>query len=707
MRKICLFAGYNSKEVVQQYVFDYLAELNKYADVYYLSDGELSIGDIAKLKEVCKNVWGFKHGKYDFGSYSELAKNLVGWDEISKYDELIFANDSCFPIQSFEPVFNEMDSRITVDSWALLSTDEYNNDHLYTLKEYAKIPTKKIPYFCMGSYFICFRKNVINDLEFREFINSVKKEENRIDVCLKYEMGLTQFLIKKHFEIDCFVDVVYRGASIYAEPALRLVKYKFPLVKCRIFTDNPMGVKNVTQWIELINLYTNGKLDLYIDGKDKLLGIDRGKRRNIRNNILPPIFSNGLKYFIKQFTPPVIYPLYWVLKDAFRNKNMMSALWTEIYLRLSKKNNLTSDITTAKHLVVYFNVARDTIGGGMLSINRFVYFSRELEQGFNFKVIMSGLPLINKPVEYSLFRQASPMIHFFDIINNTSPDKLTLNIPEYYLPDFIYKLDSAKYAWLKGIPFLHINILDQNHDYAPSQADIEFCRELTDNVTFTTAHERYTTQEVSEHYNCPVKLLTPFLPTFYKTEFKNKKKQIVLSQDVGPNLSGLTKNDLILKFETELPDYSITIVDNIGLDEYKRLISDSLFTITFGEGYDGYFIEPFLSNSVSFAVYNDVFFPSEFENCSTVYSSWQDLFDNIVADVKKYEASESLYRNVINETTPLIYKFTNDEKSLGNLIDYYSGVYDFYPSIHQRFKKYNPQPTQVDVDIDFTKTDVP
>ncbi|PAO22962.1 rhamnan synthesis F family protein [Enterobacter roggenkampii] len=707
MNKICLFAAYNSNKIVQQYVFDYLSELSKYADVYYLSDGVLSPSDTLKLKEICKDAWGFKHGKYDFGSYSELAKNLVGWDVISKYDELIFANDSCFQVQSFEPVFKTMDERLTVDSWALLSTDEYNNDHLYTLKEYSQIPAKKIPFFCMGSYFICFRSNVINDPDFRDFIDNVKQEKNRIDVCLKYEMGLTQFLINKNYEIDCFVDIVFRGASIYAEPALRLLKYNFPLVKCRIFYDNPMSVQNLSRWFELINLYTKGKLSEYLDNANFIPKPQNRNRFKTINNFLPPILSNGLKHCIKQFAPPVLYPLYWALKDAFRNKSLLSAFWTGLVLRLTKKKSLDESVSQAKNLVVFFNVARDTIGGGMLSINRFVYFSQLLEDKFHFKVVMSGLPLINKPVEYSLFKQAAPMIHFFDIIDTCSPDKLTLNIPEYYLPDFLYKLDIAKITWLKGIPFLHINILDQNHDYAPSQADIEFCRELTDNVTFTTAHERYTTQKVADHYNCPVKLLTPFLPTFYKTQFSKKNKTIVLSQDPGPELAGLTKNDLIKKLELELPEYKIVIVDNIGLDDYKRLISDSLFSITFGEGYDGYFIEPFLSNSISFAVFNEIFFPSEFENAPTVYNSWQHLFEKLVSDIRSYEVDESLYMDVVRQTIPMISQFTNDDKSLCNLIDFYSGQYDYYPSIHKRFKKSSPQIDNIEINIDFTKTDVP
>ena len=35
-----------------------------------------------------------------------LAKDLVGWDVIEQYDEMLLANDSCYLVQSFDQVFD-------------------------------------------------------------------------------------------------------------------------------------------------------------------------------------------------------------------------------------------------------------------------------------------------------------------------------------------------------------------------------------------------------------------------------------------------------------------------------------------------------------------------------------------------------------------------------------------------------------------------
>ena len=42
MKRICLFAGYDSKNIIHDYVIYYLKELSTVADVYYMADNEIS-----------------------------------------------------------------------------------------------------------------------------------------------------------------------------------------------------------------------------------------------------------------------------------------------------------------------------------------------------------------------------------------------------------------------------------------------------------------------------------------------------------------------------------------------------------------------------------------------------------------------------------------------------------------------------------------
>ena len=57
-----------------------------------------------------------------------LARDLVGWDVIEGYDELLLVNDSCYLVQPFDRVFARMDAR-AADWWGLQATyDEFTTE---------------------------------------------------------------------------------------------------------------------------------------------------------------------------------------------------------------------------------------------------------------------------------------------------------------------------------------------------------------------------------------------------------------------------------------------------------------------------------------------------------------------------------------------------------------------------------------------------
>lgn len=110
-RRVCLFAAYDGDGIVDDYVLDYLRDMARHADVYYLADCPMDETEMAKLNGLVKGAWAQRHGMYDFGSYSILARDLVGWDVIETYDELILANDSCYRVHPLADTFAKMDAR--------------------------------------------------------------------------------------------------------------------------------------------------------------------------------------------------------------------------------------------------------------------------------------------------------------------------------------------------------------------------------------------------------------------------------------------------------------------------------------------------------------------------------------------------------------------------------------------------------------------
>ena len=84
MKRICLLAGYDSQNKVDDYVVFYARKLAEIADVFYLADSNMSGPELEKLKPFVKAAFAERHGRYDFGSWSLLVQKL-GWEKLAEY----------------------------------------------------------------------------------------------------------------------------------------------------------------------------------------------------------------------------------------------------------------------------------------------------------------------------------------------------------------------------------------------------------------------------------------------------------------------------------------------------------------------------------------------------------------------------------------------------------------------------------------------
>ncbi len=260
-RRICLFAAYDRDGIVDDCVLDYLRDMARHADVYYLADCPMDETEMAKLDGLVKGAWADRHGMYDFGSYSILARDLVGWDVIETYDEMILANDSCYLVRRLEDTFATMAARPCA-WWGLQATKGLASTmHQNRIPEDTPLSIKEIKEkyldlfeqdpiydFHVGSYFLVFRKDVINDPGFRRIVNNIGQETNKLRIIRKYEIGLTRFLVGKGYEFDTLVDTVTKQHPIFTDRAFDLIDEGFPLLKRYLLTENHYKVKGLAQW---------------------------------------------------------------------------------------------------------------------------------------------------------------------------------------------------------------------------------------------------------------------------------------------------------------------------------------------------------------------------------------------------------------------------------------------------------------------------
>lgn len=295
------------------------------------------------------------------------------------------------------------------------------------------------------------------------------------------------------------------------------------------------------------------------------------------------------------------------------------------------QRHLASRHGKAKKLAIFFNVARDLVGGGMLSINRFVRNSGYLEPETGYQTAVSGVPLGRMAVAYSKFEAALPQIEFRYLAELDEVQDVVLFIPEVFAAQFAHDLSPLERSWLLSRSSLRIVVMNQNNDYLPAPEVLQRALfPLTLDVTITTAHKRYCTARNASRYQIPFTQLTPFLPAMEQRSFSQKDRIFMLSPDTIPSgHHGVTREEVVEALTAKLPGFKFVTVENLSLSQYLDLASRAMFSLTFGEGMDGYYIEPILSGGMSFAVYNSTFFPDHFQNKCGVFASWKTLLDRL------------------------------------------------------------------------------
>ena len=233
IKNLAIFASFNKKGIISDYVVYYLKELKKYVDgIIFVADNPVLESELEKIKDLVLIAQCKRHGGYDFMSY-KLGFQLAQQYDLLKYaDNLIICNDSCYgPLKSFENIFIAA-SDCNCDFWGL-SADSAINTHIQ-------------------SFFYIFKKNVFNSKYFINYINNIKNQPSVIQVIEKYECGFTKYLTKHKFTYNTLVPISTENIKSFENktcyPLTMLKDFNYQLVKVKVFKggldlkENPQDV---------------------------------------------------------------------------------------------------------------------------------------------------------------------------------------------------------------------------------------------------------------------------------------------------------------------------------------------------------------------------------------------------------------------------------------------------------------------------------
>lgn len=245
MKRICLFAGFNSKGIIDDYALYYIQELSKISDVYYLADNKVLPRELEKIIPYVKGAYGYHHGKYDFGSWQELI-NILSWEKLAEYDELILTNDSVFgPLYDFQKFIEKIEKDKEWDLCGINTAYDFHTWHL-------------------SSYFLILRQKGFLSEVFKEHINSVVQEDNVKKVIEKYEIGLSRKMVEAGYSVK---NAVKFRKNIYISWR-SFVTAGSPLIKRKIFTDELFLICRTVGWKSFLKKntsYDTSLLSEYVD----------------------------------------------------------------------------------------------------------------------------------------------------------------------------------------------------------------------------------------------------------------------------------------------------------------------------------------------------------------------------------------------------------------------------------------------------------
>jgi hypothetical protein len=259
--RACLFAGWDPEGKIDATVLRYLTDLARHADVFYLADCEMVPAELAKLDGIAKGAWAQRHGAYDMGSYSLLARDLVGWETLAEYDEVLLVNDSCYLVQPLAETLARMQDRPCA-WWGMQATKGMAGARaLQPFPAADQIPLAEIrdslldqfedepTYdFHIGTYFIALRREVVTDARFQRVLNAVRRVRNKRVIVRRYEVGLTRFLIGLGYVFDTVAEDVTRDHPVYSAVAFDLLEDGFPLLKRFVMAANPFAISATAYW---------------------------------------------------------------------------------------------------------------------------------------------------------------------------------------------------------------------------------------------------------------------------------------------------------------------------------------------------------------------------------------------------------------------------------------------------------------------------
>lgn len=352
----------------------------------------------------------------------------------------------------------------------------------------------------------------------------------------------------------------------------------------------------------------------------------------------------------------------------------------EIKVRSTQNFNIRNNFSPSSERLIIFIVpgadrytGKETISGGVISLVSLCEETEKLKNIHGSDTLMCTFPRDFLLFKHVNFENSVDVYRFEQIVGYfTKVKSILIHLPDDLAQPFEGRLFQAELKWLKAIPKIQINIVNANILLMPPINVLKELAKLPARITMTAAHSRYCTPYFRNLYGVPLhKFSTWVSPEQYIFRpYAEKENIIVISPDENP------ERDKILEVLGRRKDLNVITLRGMSHDQFKETISRAKWTLTFGEGLDGYLVEPIFSGAIGFAVFNEDFFTEDFRALNGIYSSYETMADRLLDDIRDWD-SEAQYATVQKRQFDTCAKHYNFDEYKSNIRKFYEGDYTF------------------------------
>ena len=237
VKRIAIFVIYDKQGIIDGYCIHIIRELKSVCDrVAVICNGNMTDKSIEGLQEENLEVYVRKNEGYDATAYKYALEDIVGWDVLEGYDELILVNDSFYgPFWPLKDIVESMEEK-NVDFWGLTGQVPMGN----TFGD--AYPEEILPYH-IQTYFVVVHSHMLHDISFKAFWDNVKDIKEFTDAVTGFELLFTKYFTEKGFVSGTYVGSTFqenekienRIPYIMYSPCELIKKYHCPVVKRKCF----------------------------------------------------------------------------------------------------------------------------------------------------------------------------------------------------------------------------------------------------------------------------------------------------------------------------------------------------------------------------------------------------------------------------------------------------------------------------------------